>query len=75
MTTISRTCGCKFDDEVYVVAKFERSVEALICLPAIGRLLQCNLFLSSDDGSPSNHISLPYGCSFEQGGIVYRHLP
>lgn len=73
MTTITRSTS---SEESYArVARFDNPVEALMCLPVIGSMLRCNLHLFCESGSPSNIISLPNGCSFEQGGIAFRYLP
>lgn len=54
-----------------LLASFDKSVEALMCLPAIGRILQVTVYLESQD-DPTKIIPLPNGCSVEQSGIVFR---
>lgn len=55
-----------------LVCKFEDETEGMLCLPAIGRALRCNLVVTFDPGNCQ--IPLPDKASIQDREIVYRPL-
>lgn len=54
-----------------IVARFDSFDEAMLCLPALSRILKKRLFLVNGKPYVKANIPLPDGCSVQDGGILY----
>jgi hypothetical protein len=54
-----------------LIATFTNVNEALLCMAAIGRILQTPVYLLSQE-DPTKTLPLPNGCSVDWSGIVFR---
>jgi hypothetical protein len=57
------------------IAQFENATEAMLCLPAMSRVLGMTLVLKTGDFATERAV-LPKGCSIEKGitsvSLIYR---
>lgn len=55
------------------IATFENATDALQCLPAMARILNATLVLTTSD-TPTEKVPVPEGCSIEKSFATTRFI-